>query len=125
MDNCETCCNGNVHSWGGHCDNDMRIRFEDKLGRSCTSNWLVNNHRVKHGRNGLNVAGDAFDFDGWVGFNWNEAGCANGAAFDVPNQVPIKRKIDCNDYSIFRIFIFIYFKYTKGFSTSIHRTPRS
>ena len=87
MDNCETCCNGNVHGWGGHCDNDMLIRFEDKTGRGCTSNWLVNNHRYKNGRIGLNVPGDAFDFDGWVGFNWNEAGCANGAAFDVPNQV--------------------------------------
>ena len=60
MDNCDTCCNGNHYGIDGHCGNDMRIRFEDKLGRGCTSRWLVNNWRWKYGRLGKDEE-DAFD----------------------------------------------------------------
>ena len=86
MDNSETGCNGDVHSYNGQCENDMIIRFEDKLGRNCQSRWLVNNWRWKYGRLGVNEV-DAFDYKGWTGFTWTEANCAKGWAFDVPNQV--------------------------------------
>lgn len=89
MDNTATGCNGNVHSYNGYCDNDMLIRFEDKLGRNCQSRWLVNNWRWKYGRLGKNEQ-DAFDASmafAWSSFSWTEANCAKGWAFDVPNKV--------------------------------------
>ena len=83
MDNCETCCNG---GWGGYCDNDLFIRFEDRLGNACQTRWLTNNMRVKRGQHGTN-GDDAFDGSSWDSFNWSEALCASGNGFYVPNKV--------------------------------------
>ena len=83
MDNCETCCNG---GWGGYCDNDLFMRFEDRLGSACQTRWLTNNMRVKRGQQGTN-GDDAFDGSSWDSFNWSEALCASGNGFYVPNKV--------------------------------------
>ena len=49
MDNCDTCCNGHYYGAGGYCDNDLRLRFEDRLGNVCETRWLTNFMRWKRG----------------------------------------------------------------------------
>ena len=89
MDNAdgETGCNGMHHGYGGSCVNDLRIRFEDKLGRGCTSSWLFNMWRVKWRTLSAVDPDDFSDGSGWNGFNYAEAGCIAQSAFDVPNRV--------------------------------------
>ena len=88
MDNCETCCSGGA---GGHCDNDMFLRFEDKLGNACQTRWLFNNRRWHDGNDGKNE-NDAFDGGVWDGWTWTDALCAVNHGFYVPNKVMLDVK---------------------------------
>ena len=83
MDNCATCC---TKGSTGSCNNDLYIRFYDRLGRSCSTRWLVNNHRWHYGREGTN-GNDALDGRSWDWFAWKDAGCVGENGFDVPNKV--------------------------------------
>ena len=88
MDNSANGCSGNVNGVNGICDNDLHIWFQDRLGRACSSRWLVNNWRWKYnlfGRGG----DDAFDSHEWDWFTWREAGCIKEDGIDVPNKVKI------------------------------------
>ena len=80
-------CNGNHYGYGGVCVNDLIIRYEDRLGRGCTTKWLVNYWRVVHGL--LDTVGPAefADTAGWHGFGNANAGCVKESGFDVPNRV--------------------------------------
>ena len=86
MDSSANGCNGDTYGWGGHCDNDLLIWFQDRMGRACQSRWLVNNWRVKYGQLGTN-GDDAFDSHEWDWFDWREAGCIKEDGLDVPNKV--------------------------------------
>ena len=85
MDNCATCCTGGS---SGYCSNDLIMKFYDRLGRTCTTRWLVNNWRWHYGKEGTN-GNDAFDSHSWDGFTWKDAGCVKENGFDVPNKVRI------------------------------------
>ena len=87
MDNCATCCNGHHYGAGGYCDNDLFLRFEDRLGNACQTRWLTNNMRWKRGNN-LKNKDDAFDGKNtWESFTWTDAYCAKDNGFYVPNKV--------------------------------------
>ena len=102
MDNCATCCNGYYYGAGGYCDNDLILRFEDRLGNGCQSRWLTNFMRWKRGNTRKNKD-DAFDGEGWEGFVWTDALCAKDDGFYVPNKV--KKKIHKNGMSsVYNIF---------------------
>ena len=108
MDNCATCC---TKGSSGRCDNDLYMRFYDRLGRACSTRWLVNNWRWHYGREGTN-GNDAFDYRSWDWFTWKDAGCVKENGFDVPNKVRINYP---KKYEILRIFSsafkIIYMKY--------------
>ena len=85
MDNCATCCTGGS---SGYCSNDLIMKFYDRLGRTCTTRWLVNNWRWHYGREGTN-GNDALDYRTWDWFTWKDAGCVKENGFDVPSKVKI------------------------------------
>ena len=58
----------------------MYAYFKNRVGDTCTTNWLFNNARHIKGY-------DPFDNVALDYFNWNEVGCVRDNGFYVPNKV--------------------------------------